>query len=158
MQLQAGTLVKKHMVAKHTNLATTVDKISDVYSETNTGLTVVTNSEADSEEDYKEVTEKKIKTWNVYENYKLEQKIRKEQEINNVLYTIDKMVKEHADKETDNTSCNIIDLSKQYDKSESTNNNNNTCERLSPLEEFNTLHRHVSWVRASIKLKQSDIV
>ena len=67
MQLQAGTQVKKHIAAKHTNLTTTVDKISDVYSETNTGLTVVTNSEADSDEDYKEV----IETINVYENYKV---------------------------------------------------------------------------------------
>ena len=72
MQLHAGTQVKKHMVAKHTNLTTTVDKISDVYSEANTGLTVVTNSEADSEEDYKEVNETKI----VYANYKVEQKLK----------------------------------------------------------------------------------
>ena len=31
-------------------------------------------------------------------------------------------------------------------------------ERVSPLEEFNTLHRFHSGVRASIKLKESDLV
>ena len=31
-------------------------------------------------------------------------------------------------------------------------------ERVSPLEEFNTLHRNQSSVRASIKLKESDLV
>ena len=37
-------------------------------------------------------------------------------------------------------------------------NNNNTSERLSPLEEFNNLHRLVDGVRASIRVKESDIV
>ena len=32
------------------------------------------------------------------------------------------------------------------------------CERVSPLEEFNTLHRHCEGVRKSIKLKESSIV
>ena len=31
-------------------------------------------------------------------------------------------------------------------------------DRVSPLEEFNTLHRHHPGVRASIKLKESDLV
>jgi len=31
-------------------------------------------------------------------------------------------------------------------------------ERVSPLEEFNTLHRHHPGVRASIKLKESGLV
>jgi hypothetical protein len=153
MQLQAGTQVKKHMVAKHTSLSTTVDRISDVYSETNTGLTVVTNSEAGSEEEYKEVIQTENKTCNVYKNYKVDRKLKEELEIDNVLETIDKMVKDQASKETENTNYNIIDLREQNDKI-----NNNNCERLSPLEEFNTLHRHVSGVRASIKLKESDIV
>ena len=30
--------------------------------------------------------------------------------------------------------------------------------RVSPLEEFNTLHRHTEGVRRSIKLKESSIV
>ena len=33
-----------------------------------------------------------------------------------------------------------------------------TGERMSPLEEFNTLHRHTDTVRKSIKLKESSIV
>ena len=127
-----------------------MDIISDVYSETNTGLTVVTNSEADSDEDFKEVTEQ-----NVYENYKVKQKNGEKQKIINVLENIDNMVKEQANKETDYLSCNVIDLSAQNDK---IGINTNNCERLSPLEEFNTLHRHASGVRASIKLKESDIV
>ena len=32
------------------------------------------------------------------------------------------------------------------------------CERMSPLEEFNTLHRHCEGVRQSIKMKESSIV
>ena len=32
------------------------------------------------------------------------------------------------------------------------------CERMSPLEEFNSLHRHCEGVRKSIKLKESSIV
>ena len=31
-------------------------------------------------------------------------------------------------------------------------------QEVSPLEEFNTLHRNVDGVRASIKLKESDVV
>ena len=73
MQLQAGTQVKKHMTAKHSNLETTVDKISDVYSETNTGLTVVTNSEADSDEDYKDLVRSKVRL-NALNELKIRQK------------------------------------------------------------------------------------
>ena len=32
------------------------------------------------------------------------------------------------------------------------------CERMSPLEEFNTLHRNTEGVRRSIKVKDSSIV
>ena len=64
-------------------------------------------------------------------------------------------MKEQASTGTESISCHIIDLSGQNDKKGITNN---TCERLSPLEEFNTLHRHVSGVRASIKMQESDIV
>ena len=32
------------------------------------------------------------------------------------------------------------------------------CERMSPLEEFNTLHRHTDTVRKSLRIKESSIV
>ena len=36
--------------------------------------------------------------------------------------------------------------------------NSDKCERMSPLEEFNTLHRHCAGVRRSIKVNESSIV
>ena len=36
--------------------------------------------------------------------------------------------------------------------------NSDRCERMSPLEEFNTLHRNTEGVRRSIKVKESSIV
>ena len=145
MQLHGDRQVKKHKAAKHTNLATSVDKIYEVYSETGTGITVV-DHDADSDDGHKEVIYKKSDHFNVYENYEVEKQLKEEQEINNVLETIDLMVKEQATKENNITDSDTIF------------NVHTISERLSPLEEFNNLHRHVDGVRASIKLHQSDIV
>ena len=59
---------------------------------------------------YKEVIEQ-----NVYENYEVRQKNDEQQQISNVLKTIDQMVKEQASTETDNISCNIRDCIKIFE-------------------------------------------
>ena len=61
----------------------------------------------------------------MYENYKVKQKNDEQQKIINVLETIDNMMKEQASKDTDNTSYNVVDLSKQNDK-----NTNNNCDSV----------------------------
>ena len=63
------------------------------------------------------------------------------------MQTIDKMVKEAANNEI-----------KDKTKFACEKNNRTVNERLSPLEEFNNLHKHVNGVRASIKLKDSNII
>ena len=74
----------------------------------------------------------------------LDHKTSEDIEITNVLNSIDKMVNEQR----------TISVSEESSGSEKSTIN----ERISPLEEFNTLFRHADCVRKSIKLKESDIV
>merc|ERR1712129_614972 len=89
-QLCVKTQVKKHKVAKHKKLATSVDRISEVHSDTGTGLTVVPQDDADSDDNYKEIIITKK------ESCDYEKQLNKEQEIFNVLEMIDIMVREQA--------------------------------------------------------------
>ena len=73
-------------------------------------------------------------------------KSREDIEIMNVLHSIDKMVNE-PQKCVEKEEETITDSEKSSFK-----------ERISPLEEFNTLFKHADCVRKSIKLKESHIV
>ena len=74
-------------------------------------------------------------------------KSREDLEIINVLNSIDKMVNEPQTSSSSVSTEELTDSEKSSFK-----------ERISPLEEFNTLFRNADCVRKSIKLKESDIV
>ena len=142
MKISSEAHLDKHKTGKHERITDSVDKISDIYSETNTGLTLVVHDDDDSDDSCKEVKYTKHDSL-----HKFKKQIKEQQEIKNVLQTIDRMVNEAANNEI-----------KDKTKSEWGENDNGVNERFSPLEEFNTLHKHVQGVRASIKLKESNIV
>ena len=79
------------------------------------------------------------------ENIKADQKSKEDIEIMNVLNSIDKMVNQPSVSEKEESEVTESDQSSHK-------------ERISPLEEFNTLFRHADCVRKSIKLKESHIV
>ena len=85
------------------------------------------------------------------EKIKADQKSREDIEIINVLNSIDKMVNQPS-----------ASVSSEKAESEATTESDITQsshkERISPLEEFNTLFRNADCVRKSIKLKESHIV
>ena len=80
------------------------------------------------------------------EKVPVDHKSREDIEIMNVLHSIDKMVNE-PQKCVEKEEETITDSEKSSFK-----------ERISPLEEFNTLFKHADCVRKSIKLKESHIV
>jgi len=132
------------MSKEHGMITASVDRISEAYSDTNTGQTVITHDIEGADECREDILEIKSEQRDV-----VEKQVKEEQEIKNVLRTIDKMVYEAANNESSKKKSTNSDI-------ESIGNSIN--ERLSPLEEFNTLHKHVDGVRASIKLKESHIV
>ena len=121
LQLQAGTQVKKHMVAKHTP----VGRVPYSYSHTNVPSSL---------EQKTNFTQEKVLCKSV-ENI-----------------TFDKRVESKAASDSElNSSIESIPTEVLYIHSD-------ICERISPLDEFNTLHRHSEGVRRSIKVKESSIV
>ena len=140
MNMCCKTHLDKHKTREHESITASVEKMSDVYSETNTGLTLIAHDVDDNDDCCKEIVYTKNASL-----HELENQIKEEQAIKNVLQTIDLMVNEAAN--------NVIKENTESDFEKNTVN-----ERLSPLEEFNTLHKHISGVRASIKLKESNIV
>ena len=123
IQLQAGTQVKKHMVAKHTP----VDEVPYTHNDVHSCLTV------------------------------LEQKTTYLQDkflgkgIDNL--TIDKIVETKAAASDSELNSSFESLPTQV-----LSINSDICEIMSPLEEFNTLHRHCEGGRRDIKVKESSIV
>ena len=85
------------------------------------------------------------------EKIKADQKSREDIEIINVLNSIDKMV---------NQPCQaaVSEKAESEATTESELTQSSHKERISPLEEFNTLFRNADCVRKSIKLKESHIV
>ena len=83
------------------------------------------------------------------EKKSVEQKSKEDLEIINVLNSIDKMVNEQQ-----TSSSSSSTSTEELTESEKSS----FKERISPLEEFNTLFRNADCVRKSIKLKESDIV
>ena len=148
--------VTNHMTTKHAEFATSVDKISEVYSETNTGLTVVSQEDIVNKDDYHKETKQQSEPAHVYENYEVGKQDRETNEINNVLTLIDRLVHDGLNNINNNSSDKIPSFVEA--KNDIRIKKTKTSERLSPLEQFNTLHRHVNGARASIKLKESDIV
>jgi len=141
LHVYAETHFKTHMTKEHGMITASVDRISEAYSDTNTGQTVITHDNEGADECREDILEIKSDV--------VEKQVKEEQEIKNVLRTIDKMVYEAANNESSKKKSTNSDID---------NIGNSTNERLSPLEEFNTLHKHVDGVRASIKLKESHIV
>ena len=148
--------VTNHMATKHAEFATSVDKISEVYSDTNTGLTVVSQEGIVDKDDYHKDTRQQSEPAHVYENYEVGKQDKEINEINNVLTSIDRLVHDGLNNINNNSSDKIPSFVEAKD--EIRIKKTKTIERLSPLEQFNTLHRHVNGARASIKLKESDIV
>jgi hypothetical protein len=131
IQLCVKTDVKMHMTTKHTNLITTVAKIHDGLNNAYAGLTVV---EQNALEDMKNKEVKRIQksVENIADDNIAEEKApASEPELNNSFESIPTQV-----------------LSMHSDQ----------FEMMSPLEEFNTLHRNTEGVRKSIKMKESSIV
>ena len=141
-----------HMTTKHAEFATSVDKISDVYSETNTGLTVVSQEDIVNKDDYHKDTKQESEPAHVYENYEVGKQDKEIDEINNVLTSIDRLVNDGMNHINNNSSDKRPGFVESKD--EIRIKKTKTSERLSPLEQFNTLHRHVNGARASIKLKR----
>ena len=71
----------------------------------------------------------------------------------------DKHVK-HIYKSEHLTDDKIVDLNSSFESlpTQILSMKSDGCERMSPLEEFNTLHRNKEGVRKSIKIKESSIV
>ena len=84
------------------------------------------------------------------EKIKADQKSREDIEIINVLNSIDKMVHQ--------PSASVSEKAESEATTESEITQSSHKERVSPLEEFNTLFRNADCVRKSIKLKESHIV
>ena len=84
------------------------------------------------------------------EKIKADQKSREDIEIINVLNSIDKMVNQ--------PSASVSEKAESEATTESELTQSSHKERISPLEEFNTLFRNADCVRKSIKLKESHIV
>ena len=84
------------------------------------------------------------------EKIKADQKSREDIEIINVLNSIDKMVNQ--------PSASVSEKAESEATIESDITQSSHKERISPLEEFNTLFRNADCVRKSIKLKESHIV
>ena len=136
--------MKNHMTNNHGEFVTSVDKISEVYSETNTGLTVVSQDDIIDNNDCYKKTKPDCEPSPDYENYEVHKQLKEIEEIDNVLTSIDRLVNDGL--------TNPSDEKDEIDKKQLI-----ISERLSPLEQFNTLYRHVSGARASIKLKESDM-
>ena len=138
--------LEKEANIKETNLTKTVQKTLDTFSELKVDI----------------LSSEKIKA---------DHKSKEDIEIINVLNSIDKMVNQPAAsvRETepirDRFSGHVISIdqseaSERETESEATNESDKSSykERISPLEEFNTLFRNADCVRKSIKLKESHIV
>ena len=137
---------EKEAHTKDTNLTKTVQKTLDTFSELKVDI----------------LSSEKIKA---------DHKSKEDIEIINVLNSIDKMVNQPAAsvRETEpirgRCSGHVISIdqseaSERETESEATNESDKSSykERISPLEEFNTLFRNADCVRKSIKLKESHIV
>ena len=144
------------MTTKHADFVTSVDKMSEVYSETNTGLTVVSQEDIEDKDNCYKDTKQESEPSHVYENYEVGNKEKETDEINNVLTSIDRLVNDGVNNTNNNSSDKRLGFVET--KEETRIKNQTTSERLSPLEQFNTLHRHVTGARADIKLKESHIV
>ena len=123
MQLQAGTQVKKHMVARHTP----VDIVTYRHNALDSSLTIPKQK--------KNYAQDKV-LGNSIENL-----------------NIDKIVDTKAAASDSELNSSFESVPTQV-----LSMNSDRCERMSPLEEFNTLHRHTEGVRRSIKVKDSSIV
>ena len=139
------------MTTKHADFVTSVDKMSEVYSETNTGLTVVSQEDIEDKDNCYKDTKQESEPSHVYENYEVGNKDKETDEINNVLTSIDRLVNDGVNNTNNNSSDKRLGFVET--KEETRIKNQTTSERLSPLEQFNTLHRHVTGARADIKLK-----
>ena len=127
MQLQAGTQVKKHMVAKHTP----VDTTPYTHNYVDSGLTVLEHEAK-------------------YAKYAKDKDLCKSVEH----LSDDKIVETNAAaSDTYQLNSSIESIPTQVLSMHS-----DICERMSPLEEFNNLHRHCEGVRRDIKVKESSIV
>ena len=127
MQTKAGTQVKKHVVAKHSSVTTTVDTVSCSHNPVDSSL---------------RIPEQKS-------NYAKDKVLGKS--IENL--TIDKIVDTKAA-----ASDSELNISFESVPTQVLSMHSDKVERMSPLEEFNTLHRHCEGIRRDIKVQDSSIV
>jgi len=118
------------------------DSISDTHSDTHTSDTLVSISDTESDKDDKKL----------YQNVEIRNQSKEETEISKVLKSIDVLVHDHKGALGENR-----DKNRENEKSKELKKDV-MIERLSPLEEFNTLHNHVKEIRASIRLRESNVV
>ena len=88
----------------------------------------------------------------LYQNVEIRKQSKEETEISKVLKSIDVLVHDHKEAFGANS-----DENRENEKSKELKKDV-MIERLSPLEEFNTLHNYVKEIRASIRLRESNVV
>ena len=132
IHLHASIPLTLHMTTNHPTLTTTVANISAGYGQVNTGLTVLTQK-AGGDASNKQDKDLAKSVENLSDVKIIETKTSvSDSEHNSSFESVPTQL------------FSVID--------------SDHCERMSPLEEFNTLHRHCEGVRKSIKLKESSIV